>query len=238
MAVLVPQVCVYLTAYDFLKGHLQAQSGPDRTPLAPALAGMGARLIALSVVSPLELLRTSVQALGPRARAQMSVGAFSMLRMSFAQHGGFRVWWRGLVPSAARDVPFSALYWSLVERSRSHMQQKVRRRRGLDESMPLSLRDTLLTNTAAGTLSGLVAATACTPADVVKTRMQGDLLAARTPTLREAVHQVWHVSGWRGFFSGLQPRLARVPPGCAIVVSTYEVLKAWLARRDEKKLNK
>ena len=55
------------------------------------------------------------------------------------------------------------------------------------------------------------------------------MLNPQSLTVRAACKDVWLEGGWRGFFSGLQPRLARVPPGCAIVVASYELFKQFLA---------
>ncbi|RUS16824.1 hypothetical protein BC937DRAFT_90755 [Endogone sp. FLAS-F59071] len=37
--------------------------------------------------------------------------------------------------------------------------------------------------------------------------------------------------GYQGLFRGLIPRLAKVMPSCAIMISSYEVGKAFFARR-------
>lgn len=84
----------------------------------------------------------------------------------------------------------------------------------------------------AGTLAGAAAAVATTPFDVLKTRVQ---TAPHTQTGAPSVHtsigvmkQVYAERGVKGLFVGLGPRAVRCAPACAIVVTSYELLKSWL----------
>lgn len=40
---------------------------------------------------------------------------------------------------------------------------------------------------------------------------------------------VYQTQGMRGFFAGVGPRAIRAAPACAIVITSYELLKATLA---------
>jgi solute carrier family 25 protein 39/40 len=65
LAMAVPATVLYFTAYDTIRGRLQSAWGGGRWEwLAPALAGSSARVLATTVVSPLELLRTIMMAEG------------------------------------------------------------------------------------------------------------------------------------------------------------------------------
>lgn len=59
-----PSTAIYYTAYDELKGELEARNekGSMMHSYAPALAGGAARTAAAAVTSPLELVRTKMQA--------------------------------------------------------------------------------------------------------------------------------------------------------------------------------
>ena len=72
----VPMVGIYFPLYDALTAHLEASS-PRVAPYAPLLAGSAARTVAVLCTSPLELIRTRMQANPPTSWA---AGAVSSLR--------------------------------------------------------------------------------------------------------------------------------------------------------------
>lgn len=78
----------------------------------------------------------------------------------------------------------------------------------------------------AGAAAGSVAALATTPLDVVKTRQQ---LAAGSGAAAEGVLSVVRSEGAAALFAGVVPRVARVAPANAIMISTYELGKRTLA---------
>ena len=51
-------------------------------------------------------------------------------------------------------------------------------------------------------------------------------------TTLAVLRDVARENGVQSLFKGVVPRVARVAPACAIVVSTYELLKAFLNRRE------
>uniref|UniRef100_A0A8V5GXG6 Mitochondrial glutathione transporter SLC25A39 n=1 Tax=Melopsittacus undulatus TaxID=13146 RepID=A0A8V5GXG6_MELUD len=100
----VPATVIYFTTYDQLRDHLQTHMG-SRAPHIPLLAGALARLGAVTVISPLELIRTKIQS-RPLSYRQLRV----CIRSAVVQDGWLSLW-RGWGPTVLRDVPFSALYW-------------------------------------------------------------------------------------------------------------------------------
>lgn len=67
MLISVPSICLYLPLYD----HLLKEIGPS-SPYAPLLAGALARTVSVVATSPLDLLRTRIQAAGGASSAQQS----------------------------------------------------------------------------------------------------------------------------------------------------------------------
>ena len=59
-----PSTAIYFTAYDEMKAALESGSSPGSVvhASAPAVAGGAARTVAAIVTSPLELVRTKMQA--------------------------------------------------------------------------------------------------------------------------------------------------------------------------------
>ena len=65
MLISVPAICLYLPLYD----HLLKELGPSN-PYAPLLAGSLARTVSVVATSPLDLLRTRIQAAGGASTIQ------------------------------------------------------------------------------------------------------------------------------------------------------------------------
>ncbi|XP_073745205.1 mitochondrial glutathione transporter SLC25A39 isoform X3 [Callorhinus ursinus] len=150
----VPATAIYFTAYDQLKTFLCGRALTSDL-YAPMVAGALARLGTVTVISPLELVRTKLQAQHVSYR---ELG--SCVRAAMAQ-GGWRSLWLGWGPTALRDVPFSALYWFNYELAKSWLS-------GLRPKDQTSVGISF----AAGGISGTVAAVLTLPFDVVKTQRQ------------------------------------------------------------------
>ena len=65
MLISVPMICMYLPMYDFILGELDSGSN-----CAPLVAGSGARAMSVVATSPLELLKTRIQAAGANAHSR------------------------------------------------------------------------------------------------------------------------------------------------------------------------
>lgn len=216
----VPATAIYFTAYDQLKAFLCGRALTSDF-YAPMVAGALARLGTVTVISPLELVRTKLQAQHVSYR---ELGA--CVRTSVAQ-GGWRSLWLGWGPTVLRDVPFSALYWFNYELVKSWLSGH----RPKDQtSVGISF--------VAGGISGTVAAILTLPFDVVKTQRQvalGAVEAVRVSPVH--VDSTWLLlrriraeSGTRGLFAGFLPRIIKAAPSCAIMISTYELGKSFFQR--------
>lgn len=150
----VPATAVYFTAYDQLKAFLCGRALTSDL-YAPMVAGALARLGTVTVISPLELVRTKLQA---QHLSYRELG--TCVRAAVAQ-GGWRSLWLGWGPTALRDVPFSALYWFNYELVKSWLT-------AFRPKDPTSVGISFV----AGGISGTVAAILTLPFDVVKTQRQ------------------------------------------------------------------
>ncbi|TNN42530.1 Solute carrier family 25 member 39 [Liparis tanakae] len=97
----VPATVIYFTCYDQLRDFLRFGLGFQGS-LVPLVAGGLARLGAVTVISPLELVRTKMQA------RRLSYGELRVCIRSAVAQDGLLSLWRGLGPTVLRDVPFSA----------------------------------------------------------------------------------------------------------------------------------
>ncbi|XP_072364737.1 mitochondrial glutathione transporter SLC25A40 [Scyliorhinus torazame] len=215
----VPATVIYFTCYDQLRAFLKYQLEYDGIYI-PLIAGASARVGAVTVISPLELIRTKSQS---RKLTYNELG--SVVRIAVAQDG-WRSLWRGWGPTVMRDVPFSAIYWFNYELMKSQLCKKY------NVSEP-----TFKISFSSGATSGAIAAVLTLPFDVVKTRRQielGELSASHsrktlTATLK-IMKRIVQESGFGGLFVGLLPRLMKVAPACAIMISSYEYGKSFFRK--------
>ncbi|KAF8420395.1 mitochondrial carrier domain-containing protein [Tirmania nivea] len=174
---------------------------------------------------------------------------------------GWTSLWRGLTLTLWRDVPFSGIYWFGYETIKNRLQAQTLRRS--QQLFPLNSSVGKVDNTSAnaftdsfiaGALSGMVAAFLTTPFDVGKTRIQvtqhtsppvDGPAAVRAgygggarhvyKSMPGLLHGIWREEGVRGLWRGCIPRMLKVAPACAIMISSYEVGKQWAAKHNRTK---
>ena len=147
-----PTTVIYFTTYEQLKDQTRKSLGMSKreaseTPVLAMSCGALARIWAVTIVSPLELIRTKMQS---------QKMAFYQVRQALAvtmESQGVLGLWRGYSATLLRDVPFSALYWPCYEFLRPERY---------------NFFETFL----AGATAGTVASAVTLPMDVVKTRLQ------------------------------------------------------------------
>ncbi|XP_074796699.1 mitochondrial glutathione transporter SLC25A39 isoform X2 [Natator depressus] len=221
----VPATVIYFTSYDQLRDYLRCRMGSQGAHV-PLVAGALARLGAVTVISPLELIRTKMQS-RPLSYRELRV----CIQSSVAQDGWLSLW-RGWGPTVLRDVPFSALYWFNYELVKEWLCRQSR----LNEA-------TFMVSFAAGAISGTVAAVLTLPFDVVKTQRQielGDLETLRVAASKSSstwllLRRIRAESGTRGLFAGFLPRVIKVAPACAIMISTYEFGKTFFQKLNQER---
>ena len=162
---------MYMITYEAISKELKAV--PQLQSIYPAIAGASARTLAVSVMAPVELVRTK----------QMGgiSGSFFSIFGTTVRERGVRGLFRGWTSTVMRDSPFSAIYWLCFESFRP-------RYRGLilgdssstgdgstnsnnSHSMWSRLREPLSVFLS-GASSGVVAAVFTHPFDLLKTRQQ------------------------------------------------------------------
>ncbi|XP_073438015.1 mitochondrial glutathione transporter SLC25A40 isoform X1 [Dendrobates tinctorius] len=215
----IPATAIYFTCYDQIRDLLIHRVNSAET--ACLIAGATARLGSATLISPLELIRTNMQS-RPLSYKELT----SCIRTSVANEGWLSLW-KGWGPTILRDVPFSAMYWYNYELGRKLLCQRYNK-----------TEPTLTICFASGAISGSFAAIVTLPFDVVKTRRQievGELevlesAQKRSTSTWKIMHTIISENGFRGLFAGLSPRLIKVAPACAIMISTYEFGKSFFRK--------
>lgn len=95
----------YFTLYEQLQFYINF----------PLFSGALARIITVLATSPLEMLRTYLQ-------SKRDVRGITEVTHSLVRTRGFFGLWSGTWPTLVRDVPFSAIYWTLMERLRKDLK--------------------------------------------------------------------------------------------------------------------
>ncbi|XP_025020208.1 solute carrier family 25 member 40 isoform X2 [Python bivittatus] len=176
------------------------------------------------------------------------------------QREGVKALWSGLPPSLAVSVPTTVIYFTCYDQLRDALVYKTEDNDyipliagGIARSLywynyeyfKMSLckksslhEPTFLIIFSSGAAAGSIAATLTLPFDVIKTHRQTELWeldVIRSPQKRNG--SVWEVmkrivveNGFTGLFTGIIPRLTKIAPACAIMISTYEYGKTFFRR--------
>jgi solute carrier family 25, member 39/40 len=221
----VPSTSIYFTLYEEILDKAQSQQQPSWW--VPLLAGGTARLVTSFLTSPLEYLRTRAATGGASSKSSVT----SEIRRIVAKEGGLPALFRGIQPTLARDVPFSAIYWCTIEQLRPMWG------RSHDRIIPIpQLLGQEFVN---GAVGGMVAAAFTTPFDVVKTRQQTAMVSTASSSLQAVTSQqttLWgqlcaivQKEGIAALWAGNATRMLKVVPSCAIMISSYELGKRVLS---------
>ena len=230
----VPSQLTYMTCYDLFRTNILALRPPMTTTNSPSLSNVSgyqmmasltsgalARSISATLVTPLELIRTRLQASTTSHKLSTT---FSNLRVEVMNKGP-RVLFRGLVPTLYRDVPFSAIYFTGYE-----SMKLVLSGAGFGERRDDSLRrQDFAVAFLSGATSGFVAAIFTQPFDVIKTRLQAFEHQSTSHTnVPKTTMQVWRqimqTEGAKGLMRGVSPRVAKVAPACGVMISCFELV--------------
>ena len=234
----IPNTMIYMVLYDEFCHRILPSYNFSPT-FSAIFSGGVARIISGTIVAPFELIRTQMQS--SAADASEGIGKkFTKI----VRQGGFTSLWRGLSPTLWRDVPFSALYWLLYEKIKIISLENSTKNQSV-----------FFLSFISGATAGSIAAFLTTPFDVIKTRRQIDIYSSgehmslagvkecckfvnskelsgrgspATSVARgtlQVIRSIIKEEGFRRLFTGVAPRVGKVAPACAIMISSYEVGK-------------
>jgi len=230
----IPTTMIYFTTYEQLKCMMNTRyvkyqelkgivvsENADAPSWISMTAGGLSRTWAVSLVNPLELVRTKMQS------QKMKLNQVQSCIKDLVKTRGVMGLWSGYTATLLRDVPFSALYWPLYEQTRL-----------------LFGYDSFFVNFVSGAVAGSVASTVTLPFDVIKTTKQieigeRDIMQVQkgvTRSNKQIVRDILKEQGVRGLYSGLTPRILKVAPACAIMISSYEYFKKFFSQQKHQQL--
>ncbi|KAH8988856.1 mitochondrial carrier [Lactarius akahatsu] len=201
----VPSSTAYMLTYDYFLRQVLPVVIPYPS-VVPLAAGISARVIVSSVVSPLELIRTNLQSTPrlpdtPHTLRSVLDSLSGLVRANGVQH-----LWRGLGPTLWRDVPFSGFYWASYEGMKRYLERRGK--------------------------SGPSVAFVCAAALLTS---PFDPLVMSTTTGQQAgalrlLQQIVRTEGLSTLFAGMGPRIAKVAPACGIMITCYESIGRTLTK--------
>ena len=177
---------------------------PLRSMMPLHVAAVIAGTIDILIKCPFERVKTQMQ--GGEAHSMTT-----LIRTTFATNGVIGLW-AGLGATLTRDIPYLVLKWLTYSQAQTFLGSVI--------------KSATAANLIAGAVAGAVAATAVTPADVIKTRQQ---TSGTGPGSKRGViavgRELIHEGGLSSLFRGLGPRLMRIPIYTAITLATFDFVK-------------
>ncbi|KAI1421953.1 mitochondrial carrier domain-containing protein [Xylaria sp. FL1777] len=207
-----PMFAVSFWGYDLGKQLVTSVSAPSpdgSLSIAQiSTAGFFSAIPMTAITAPFERVKVILQVQGQRLKPGEEPkykGGLDVVRQLYAE-GGLRSVFRGSAATLARDGPGSAAYFAAYE----YIKRRLTPR---DPTTGKPQGDlSLLAITAAGGAAGVAMWIPVFPVDTVKSRLQ---TAEGNVSLSSVVRELYARGGFKAFFPGFGPALARAVPANA-----------------------
>ena len=179
-----------------------------------AAASVGASVAELTSL-PIDICKVRLQLQKPCA-SDGSVKYRNMFQtgLRVASEEGPSALWKGATAGLTRQISYTGLSLVIYEPIRNLIAGGT----PLEEL-------SFIWRLAAGGTAGAVSIALVNPTDVVKTQMQS---STGKPKMLHIIQQIWAREGVKGFWSGVQPNIARCFIGNACELGAYDQAKTWL----------
>ncbi|XP_075791045.1 solute carrier family 25 member 16 isoform X2 [Pelodiscus sinensis] len=225
-----PYGAIQFVAFEQYKKLIKVQLGISGL-VHNLLAGSMAGITAVICTYPLDMVRARLafQVKGDHKYT----GIIHAFKTIYTKEGGFRGFYRGLMPTVVGMAPYSGIsfftYSSLKSIGLAHAPNLLGRP-SLDNPEVLVLKTHV--SLLCGGLAGTIAQTISYPLDVTRRRMQlGTVLpdADKCLTMLQTLKYVYrHYGIRRGLYRGLSLNYVRCIPSQAVAFTTYEFMKQLL----------
>ncbi|KAH0605788.1 uncharacterized protein H6S33_004245 [Morchella sextelata] len=203
-----PMFAVSFWGYDVGKNLVRRFSTVENNTLSVAqisAAGFFSAIPMTAITAPFERVKVLLQIQGQSGGEKKYKGGFDVVRQLYKE-GGVRSVFRGSAATLARDGPGSAAYFATYEILKKKLSG------GEDPSMGAVM--------VAGGGAGMAMWLLIFPIDTVKSRLQS---AEGKPTIGSVVKEINARGGYKAFFPGLGPALARSVPANAFTFLGVEL---------------
>ncbi|KAI0771584.1 mitochondrial carrier [Trametes elegans] len=217
VAKILPESAIKFLAYESSKRFFaqywdKVEDPRDISGVSRFLSGGIGGISSQLTIYPIETLKTQMMSSAGGRRRSLREAAGRVWQL-----GGIRAFYRGLTIGLIGVFPYSAIDMSTFEA----LKLAYLRSTGKDEPGVLALL-------AFGSVSGSVGATSVYPLNLVRTRLQASGSSGhpeRYTGIFDVVRKTYARDGWRGFYRGLLPTLAKVVPAVSISYVVYESSK-------------
>ncbi|THZ66569.1 hypothetical protein D6C85_08026 [Aureobasidium pullulans] len=205
-----PMFAVSFWGYDLGKKLVKSTStvvNDQFTVGQVCAAGAFSAIPTTAITAPFERVKVLLQIQGQKTLAPGEkpkyAGGVDVVRQLYKE-GGVRSVFRGSAMTLARDAPGSAAYFATYEIVKRRLTPKNA------DGTPGEL--SLLAVMAAGGAAGIAMWIPVFPVDTIKSRLQS---AEGNPTIGGTVKELYRRGGYKAFFPGIGPAMARAVPANA-----------------------
>jgi len=210
-----PEKALKLTANDFFRYQFTNKETGEIKKWQEMASGALAGFMQVAVTNPYEIVKVRLQTQSLTLEGHQRKSAFFIINEL-----GLSGLYRGVGACLLRDVPFTAIYFTIYANLKKFTQ----------ENFVKSGEDLLLIHRfGCGIGAGMVSAFTVTPADVIKTRLQVKTAVGSVPYkgIVDAATRIAKEEGFKAFFKGSIPRMLIVSPLFGITLTVYEGLQGF-----------
>jgi len=206
---------VYFCTYELFKGVFGGKKGDnEHHPIAYFSAGVIATMFSEAVFTPMDAVKQKLQLDLREYR-----GVWDCCKRTYKAQGLWRGFYSGYTATLVMNVPYSGTYFASYE--------------FFKKSLSPDGTHSNLVNCISGGAAGVLSAALTNPLDVARTRLQtqSDVIGTgqrKYLNMHQAVTLLWREEGFRGFSSGIIPRMVFHSTSAAICWATYEYMKKLL----------
>jgi len=227
---IIPKMAIRFLSFEQYKDFLANNTPLGRSTTATFTAGLASGLTeAILVVTPAEVCKIRMQSqyhsmADPTQMMNRKYKNVIQTAITIVREEGFGALYKGVVPTMLRQGCNQAVNFTAYNLIKTEVMKR-------QETTELASWQSLLI----GGLSGGMGPIVNNPLDVVKTRLQKQVvLEGKTPKytgLMQACSVVAKEEGILALWKGITPRLLRIVPGQAITFMTYEFVSEQMNTR-------
>jgi len=232
---IIPKMAIRFVTFEQYREALQRFAPPpppgsEYSSSVNFTAGLACGLTeAVVIVTPAEVCKIRMQSqfhslVDPSQMARRKYTNVVQTAFTISREEGISALYKGIVPTMLRQGCNQAVNFTAYHIFKEKLLE-VQNKKELDHWQSLVL----------GGFSGGLGPMANNPLDVVKTRMQRQVIRPDKPAkytgIVQSIGLIYKEEGLFALWKGITPRLLRIMPGQAITFMTYEAISSSLTRR-------